>query len=62
MYESDILEDMKTGKVIVNNDAYELYHPDGRLLATTNSLAGIKHTIKRYGLTGYIISHQEKSA
>jgi hypothetical protein len=50
---------MRTGKVIVINNTYELYHPDGQLLATTNTLAGIKHTVKRYGLTGYIISHQE---
>ena len=46
---------MKTGKVICRNMQYDLYHPNGEFLATTNSMAGIIHCLRRYGLTGYIL-------
>ena len=46
---------MKTGIVKYINMMYEVYHPNGELLACTNSSAGISHCLKRYGLKGYIL-------
>jgi hypothetical protein len=46
---------MKTGTVKYINMIYEVYHPNGELLATTNSMAGINHCLRRYGLSGYIL-------
>jgi len=46
---------MKTGTVKYKNMMYDVYHPNGQLIATTNSLAGINHSLRRYGLSGYIL-------
>jgi hypothetical protein len=45
---------MKTATVKSNHHMYDLYSPSGELIAITNSTAGIMHTLKRYGYTGYI--------
>jgi hypothetical protein len=46
---------MKTGIVKYINMVYEVYRPNGELLAFTNTFAGIAHCLKRYGLKGYIL-------
>lgn len=46
---------MKPGTVKFKNMMYEIYHPNGELLALTNSIAEIKQTLRQYGLFGYIL-------
>lgn len=46
---------MKTSTVKYKNMLYEVYHPNGELLALTNSMAEIKQILRRYGLIGYIL-------